>query len=174
VAVVILNFVKKGAGEKATAKANIRYIENRRGKDGEKIQRTLFGADGQMTRLQAYELIDQAEEGSTFFRVKLSPDPKKEDRERDLLLREITAKTMDMEEQIGKPISWVAAIHDDHTDKRHVHILAVTKARLLPAKEMIRKATEACLEQRRELDLAREHAKAQEKEKEEVEWERER
>jgi len=171
VAVVRLNYVKKGKGERATAKANVKYIENRKGKDGANIQRPLFTAYGQITRREADDLIDQAEEGSTFFRVKICPDPVKEDMKHDLLLREITAKTMDIEEKLGKPVTWVAAIHDDHTDKRHVHVLAVAKARLLPATHMIDKATEACLEQRRELDRAREH-KAREQEG--GEWERER
>ena len=171
-AVIRVNFVKKGAGERRTAKANIKYIENRRGKDGAKITRELFGSFGQMSRQQAYEMIDQAEEGSTFFRVKVCPDPKKEDMEHDLLLREITRKTMAIEEKLGKSVSWVAAIHDDHTDKRHVHVLAVAKTRLLPAQEMIRTATEACVEQRKERDLAREQQHAREREGEE--WERER
>ena len=171
-AVIRVNFVKKGAGERRTAKANVKYIENRTGKEGEKIQRTLFGASGQMSRLQAYEMIDQAEAGSTFFRVKICPDPKKEDMEHDLLLREITEKTMAIEEKLGKPVAWVAAIHDDHTDKRHVHVLAIAKARFLPAQEMIHTATEACLEQRKERDLAREQQQAREREGEE--WERER
>jgi len=172
VAVIRVNFVKKGRGEKAAAKANIRYIENRRGKEGASIQRTLFGASGHMSRLQAYEMIDQADAGSTFFRVKMCPDPEKEDAKRDLLLREITGKTMAIEEKVGKPVTWVAAIHDDHTDKRHVHVLAITKARLLPAQAMIQTATQACREQRQELDLAREQQ--QEREQEGDEWERER
>jgi hypothetical protein len=156
VCVVRINFVKKGENERSMAKANIKYIENRLGKDGEKIQRTLFTATGVATRLQVYEMIDMAEEGSTFFRIKICPDPVKEDTRKDLLLREITEKTMDLEEQIGKPLTWVAAIHDDHTDKRHVHVLAVAKAGLLPAKAMIQQATHSSLEQRRELDQARE------------------
>jgi len=117
-------------------------------------------------------MIDQADAGSTFFRVKICPDPEKEDAKRDLLLREITAKTMAIEEKVGKPVTWVAAIHDDHTDKRHVHVLAITKARLLPAQAMIQTATQACREQRQELDLAREQQ--QEREQEGDEWERER
>jgi hypothetical protein len=173
VAVVVLNYVKKGKHERRTAKANIKYIENRTGKDGAKIQRTLFGAQGVMTRLQAYEMINQAEEGSTFFRIKISPDPIQEDKEHDLLLREITAKTMDIEEKLGQQISWVAAIHDDHTDKRHVHVLAVAKARKLPAQEMIRTATEACGAQRKELDLAREQ-RQKEQERSEAQWEGQR
>jgi hypothetical protein len=82
-------------------------------------------------------------------------------------------KTMEIEERIGKPVSWVAAIHDDHTTKRHIHVLAVTKARFLPAKDMIRTATATCVEQRQELDVARQ--KEQEHHREEGrEWQRER
>ncbi len=172
VAVIRVNFVKKGAGERKGAKANIRYIEQRRGKDGAKVIRTLFTESGQISRYQAYEMIDQAEEGSTYFRVKISPDPKKEDMEHDLLLRDITAKTMALEEKLGKPVSWVAAIHDDHTDKRHVHVLAVVKARLLPVQAMIQEATTACLEQRHELDLTLEQTK--QRGEEGRAWERER
>ena len=50
------------------AKASIRYIEHRPGKEGEKINRTLFNGDGAMGRWQAYRLIDEAEKGSVFFR----------------------------------------------------------------------------------------------------------
>ncbi len=117
-------------------------------------------------------MIDQAIEGSTYFRVKISPDPKKEDMEHDLLLRDITAKIMALEEKLGKPVSWVAAIHDDHTPIRHIHVLAVTKARLLPVQAIIQEATAACLEQRKELDLARE--KKREQERQEAQWELQR
>jgi hypothetical protein len=172
VAVIRVNYVKKGKGERQTAKANIRYIQYRRGKDGQQISRTLFGVGGEMERLQAYAMVNQAEEGSTFFRIKICPDPNKEDMKQDLLLREITEKTMAIEDHIGKPIAWVAAIHDDHTDKRHVHVLAVTKARLLPAPAMIQMATQACREQRLDLDYAREQIQAREQEGDE--WERER
>jgi hypothetical protein len=170
VAVVRVNYVKKGKHERATAKANIKYNENRTGKDGAKMQRPLFTALGQITRLEAYEMIEGAEEGSTFFRVKISPDPQKEDAMKDLLLREITAQTADIEEKIGTPVTWVATIHDDHTPIRHIHVLLITKARLLPATHMIRTATEACVEQRKELDRVKEQAR----EREGDAWERER
>ena len=168
-AIIKANFIKNTARRSAGAKAHIRYIEHRRGKDGVKITRTLFGAYGQMSRQQAYEMIDQAEEGSTYFRLVISPDPEREDTARDLLLREITAKTMDIEEKLGKPVSWVAAIHDDHTPKRHVHILAVVKERLLPVQAMRQAATQSCVEQRRELDLSRQ----QERERK-AQWELQR
>lgn len=167
-AIVIVNYVKKGAGERSTAKANIRYIEHRPGKDGQRMTRTLFGAGGAMSRRDAYEMIDRAARGSTFFRIKISPDPAKEDASRDLLLREITEQTMAIEEQLRTPVAWVAAIHDDHTDKRHVHVLAVAKARLLPVQTMKQAASEACFGQRRELERAKEQQKA----KEEEQWTR--
>jgi len=172
VAVVRVNFVKKGAGERKGAKANIRYIEQRLGKDGAKVIPAIFTEIVLLKRKQAYEMIDQAIEGSTYFRVKISPDPKKEDMEHDLLLRDITAKIMALEEKLGKPVSWVAAIHDDHTPIRHIHVLAVTKARLLPVQAIIQEATAACLEQRKELDLARE--KKREQERQEAQWELQR
>ena len=160
------------AKSKGAAKANIRYIEHRPGKDKAKITRTLFGAYGQMRRKQAYELIDMVSAGSRFFRIKMSPDPAKEDTKRDLLLREVTEEIMDaLEKQIGKPVAWVAAIHADHTPLRHVHILAIVNERLLPVQQMRQTATKACLEQRNERDLAREH---EARDREGGEWERER
>jgi hypothetical protein len=171
-AIVKANYTRQ-AGR---AKASIRYIEHRPGDKGVRLTRTLFDKDGRMTRQQAYALIDQAEKGSNFFRFVISPDPVKEDTERDLLLREITGKTIDtLEERVGKPISWVAAIHADHSPHRHVHIVAVVEGRLqkqdFPA--LIKAATEASVEQRQELDVARER-KEREREQQEAQWELQR
>jgi hypothetical protein len=160
-AVVRINFVRPGPRERTAAKGNIRYIQHRSGRDGARTKRTLFGLGGEMTRTQAYEMVDQFEEGARFFRIKICPDPNSEDTGHDLLMREITGRTLAIEERIGGPVAWVAAIHDDHTDKRHIHVLAVAKARYLPAKEMIRLATDACLEQRRALDLDQERGQQQ-------------
>jgi len=77
--------------KKAGAKASIRYIEHRRGKDGRKTSRILFNNDGALGRWQAYEIIEQAEKGSIFFRFVISPDPAKEDSEKDLHLREVAS-----------------------------------------------------------------------------------
>ena len=49
------------------AKAGIRYIEHRPGRDGEKVKRELYGIDGVMDRRQAYQMIDEAEKGQSFF-----------------------------------------------------------------------------------------------------------
>jgi hypothetical protein len=45
-AVVKANYVKKGEGERGRAKATIKYIQHRPGKDKERKARTLFGIDG--------------------------------------------------------------------------------------------------------------------------------
>ncbi len=169
VAIVKVDYAKS----RGAAKANIRYIEHRRGRDNAKITRTLFGSYGQMGREQAYGIIDQAEAGSRFFRIKISPDPSIEDAKRDLLLREITEHIMDtLEKHIGKPVAWVGAVHDDHTPLRHVHALAIVRERLLPVQLMRQSATEACLAQRKERDLGREQQERREQEG--GEWERER
>ena len=61
-----------------------------------------------------------------------------------------------VEERVGTPVIWVAAVHDDHTDKRHVHALAAVQGRLEKPdlRRLIEATTEACREQRLELDRA--------------------
>src|SRR5207302_5358473 len=94
-AIVKANYTKHASG----AKASIRYIAHRPGKDGQHITRPLFGIDGQLSRQEAYRMIDAAEQGSVFFRFVISPDPKGEDKEHDLHLREVTERT---KTQIGR------------------------------------------------------------------------
>jgi hypothetical protein len=155
-AIVKASYTKSRAG----AKASIRYIEHRPGKDGAKITRPLFGIDGLMGREQAYRLINEAREGSFFYRFALSPDPKLEDTKRDLHLREVTEKTMQtLMARLKQEVAWVAAEHDDHAPNRHVHVVAVVKGKLHTRdfQAMRQRATEAALFQRKERDFAREH-----------------
>ena len=102
-------------------------------------------------------MIDEAENGSVFFRLKISPDPTTEDTKRDLFLQVVTQKTLDtLEQRLGTSVSYVASIHDDHTDIRHVHVLAVVKGRLNPDdfKAMRETATSVSLAQRKSRDQA--------------------
>lgn len=111
----------------ARAKATIRYIMHRR-ELGEKISRSLFGwEDGDEAKQEAYELIDQAPEGTRFLRVAISPDPKTEDSSRDLNLRELTRKAMlALTKQFGgQEVRFFAAVHEGHTEKRHVNLLVL-------------------------------------------------
>src|SRR5918992_3799067 len=153
-AIVKASYTKSGGG----AKASIRYIAHRPGKEGAEVTRKLFGIDGLMEREQAYRFIDEAEEGSLFYRFILSPDPNLEDTRRDLHLRDMTEKTMQtLMARLKQEVQWVAAEHDDHAPNRHVHVVAVVKRKLHTRdfQAMRQRATEAALFQRKERDLAR-------------------
>lgn len=169
-AIVKASYTKSSGG----AKASIRYIAHRPGKDGIKANRTLFGIDGLMGRYEAYRMIDQAEKGSLFFRFVISPDPKTEDIERDIFLQEITEQTMQrLEDRFQKQLQWVAAEHDDHAPHRHVHIVAIVPGKLnVQDFQVLRQtATQAALAQRQERDLMRE---IQKKKEQEAQWELQR
>ena len=103
-------------------------------------------------------MIDDAQKDSIFFRFVVSPNVTEEDTRRDLDLRALTEETMSTLSAKFKPkqkvVQWVAAVHDDHTDKRHVHILAVVPGRVneYDLTRMITKATTASAEQRKALD----------------------
>jgi hypothetical protein len=156
-AVVRANYVKQGRDERAIAKANIRYIQERPGRDKEKLTRTLFGAAGSMGRYEAYQFINDAPKGTYFYRLKLSPDPATEDTKRDLHMQKLTRQMMQrLEKRLKTAIPWTGALHDDHTDIRHVHILAAMPRRLqrYELEALIREATTICQEQRRVLDLS--------------------
>ena len=154
------NYVKRGKTAKALAKASVRYIQHRRGKDGETLTRTLFGSDGVMERYEAYQMIDEAKKGSFFYRFVLSPDPKKEDHNHDLDMRDIARQTiLALEERLGQSILWVGAIHDDHAPHLHAHLIAIIPQKLnVKDFAILRQATtEASLEQRHFLDLIQTH-----------------
>ena|SRR5579862_1915487 len=153
-AIVKANFTRSAP----RAKASARYIENRPGRDSQRLVRTLFTSDGKIARRDVYAMIDQADKSSYFFRLVISPDPRGEDRYRNLSLREITEKTMQsLEERFQQPVRWVAAIHADHADHRHVHAIVITPERLhvQDFQHMRAAATETALEQLQRLEMAR-------------------
>lgn len=160
--IVKANYTRNGK----TAKAAVRYIENRPGKGRARLVRTLFTADGKVERRDAYAMIDQAATGSYFFRLVISPDPVREDGDKNLSLREITERTIQsLEDRFQKPLQWVATVHADHADHRHIHAIAIVPERLLKQdfQRMRSAATEEALEQLRHLDLIREaHERSQE------------
>ncbi len=164
-AIVKATYTRQGRA----AKASVRYIEYRPGKDGAKVRRTLFQADGKVERTEVYTMIDQADKHSYFFRLVISPDPKREDSDKNLALREITERTIQsLEDRFQKPLQWVAAVHADHADHRHVHVIAIVPERLQVQdfQRMRSAATEEALEQRRQLDLAREQRELSQQQRE--------
>lgn len=115
-------------------KAHIRYITHRRGKEGEKITRTLFGKTGLTEKQASYQMIDEAKRGTIFFKIMISPDPAKEDTHKDLDLQLITRQTiLKLEKQLGRHILFVATVHNDHTPIRHIHGIFLVSGRLTKA-----------------------------------------
>jgi hypothetical protein len=154
-AVIVANYVRRGKAGNAKAKENVRYIQHRPDKDNERVMRPLFTNDSPMIRQDAYQFIDEAPKGTHFYTIIVNPDPEKENPGQDLDMRQIAITTMQtIAEIVDMPVIWIAAIHDDHTDKNHVHALAAVNRRLnTPELNLIReKTTTACLEQRLELD----------------------
>jgi hypothetical protein len=153
------NIIATYTRDRGAAKANIRYITRRPGRDKEKIIRPLFGLDGVMSKEEAYRMIDEAGEGVYFYRLVLSPDPEGEDTKRDLRMRELTLKTMqELDTRLNKSLVWAGALHADHAPHRHIHILAISPRRLYRQdfKELRITATQESLSQRRALDYDRE------------------
>ena len=159
------NYTKKGR----LAKAAVRYIENRPGQDGARVVRTLFTADGNVTRTAVYAMIDQADKNIYFFRLVISPDPTSEDSDKNLALRALTEKTIQsLENRFQRPLQWAAAIHADHAEHRHVHAIAIVPERLnvQDFQRMRSAATAAALEQLRQLDLVRERRELSQQQRE--------
>src|SRR5919202_2100306 len=167
-AVVIAEYFKPNQKPKAAAKENVKYMQFRKGKDREGISRTLFGSDGPMERIEAYQFIDDAPKGTKFYTIIISPDPEKEDHSRDLDMEQLAYTTMQtVDERVKTAVQWVAAVHQEHSDVRHIHALAAVKGWLNPAdlRALIASATKECREQRQELDRSRErHIREREQE----------
>lgn len=154
-------------------KAHLRYIAHRPGREGEKISRSLFDLTGLSDKDQAYRLIDDAPRGSIFFKTIVSPDPKWEDSNKDLDLQHITRKTIrQLQSQLGRPVQFIATIHDDHAPHRHVHGILIMQGRLSREdfKLLRDTATQEAKFQRRTLDVAREHLKSLFRKRGEREW----
>lgn len=160
-AIVKSNYVKRGKGERGRAKATVRYITHRRDRDGQTVTRKLFGFDGELTKEHAYRMIDEAQKGTIFYRFVLSPDPKREDRYKDLGLSDITIHTMlKLEERLGRQVQFCATEHTDHSPHRHVHVLALVGGRKLTREDfqaLRNEATERALFQRQLRDRTRAH-----------------
>jgi hypothetical protein len=116
---------------KSRIKAHLRYITHRKGFDGERITRPLFGRDGGLTKQEIYDMIDKTGRGAVFHKFVINFHPLKEDTRKDLNLWELTTRTLaHIKTQFGDNVPFVATIHDDHTALRHVHGFFIVKGRL--------------------------------------------
>jgi hypothetical protein len=112
-------------------KAHLRYITHRRGEEGERMSRPLFGREGALSKQHIYDMIDAARRGAVFHKFVINFHPVKEDTNKDLNLWEITQKTLEhIKTHYGQSVPFVATIHDDHTALRHVHGFFIVEGRL--------------------------------------------
>ena len=116
---------------KARIKAHLRYITHRRGMEGERMSRPLFGRDGPYSKQQIYDMIDAVKPGAVFHKFVINFHPQCEDTRKDLNLWELTRKTLEhIKTQFGDSVPFVATIHDDHTLLRHIHGFFIVEGRL--------------------------------------------
>jgi hypothetical protein len=116
---------------KGRIKAHLRYITHRRGMEGERMNRPLFGRDGPLSKQQIYNMIDATRPGAVFHKFVINCHPVKEDTRKDLNLWELTRKTLEhIKTQFGNSVPFVATIHDDHTLLRHVQGFFIVEGRL--------------------------------------------
>jgi hypothetical protein len=149
---------------KKTAKERLSYIAGRPGKEKEDMSRPLFGFGGQMSREQAERMIANAPKGTIFFPIILSPDPTRENTEKDLDLWHVTRQTFVVLERrlhLEGNIQFIAAEHNDHTEIAHIHSIALIKGGRIGKEELrlLRQAaTQEALLQRHARDVVRDHA----------------
>jgi hypothetical protein len=139
-------------------KAHLRYITHRRGEEGERITRPLFGRDGALSKQQIYDMINAAPRGAVFHKFVINLHPVKEDTRKDVNLWELTRKTLEqIKTQFGDSVPFVATIHNDHTLLRHVHGFFIVEGRLsqeefAKIKGLWKVASKEVRRQRRRLD----------------------
>jgi predicted Zn-ribbon and HTH transcriptional regulator len=116
---------------KSRIKAHLRYITHRRGMEGERMTRPLFGREDPLSKQQIYEMIDATKRGAVFHKFVINFHAVKEDTRKDLNLWEVTRKTLDhIKTPFGDSVPFVATIHNDHTLLRHVHGFFIVEGRL--------------------------------------------
>ena len=151
----------KTVGElRAAAHETLDYIAKRVGRDGEEMERILFGWDI-YDKAQAEEFIDSWQQKPLrFWRVIVSPDPTsdKENAQKDLDLWALTRSIMGyIRDHIDPHVAFIVAEHNDHTNIPHVQGLVFFKGRLntRDLNRMRQIAIAQALAQRRVRDLTR-------------------
>jgi hypothetical protein len=75
-------------------------------------------------------MIDAAQRGTRYWRFKISPDPKTENPEKKVDLRDVTTKIMGkLQERKGR-VEFIAVVHDDHSPINHIHAIVIFKDRM--------------------------------------------
>jgi rubredoxin len=130
-----LNYIRRGPKMKQMARKHLGYIGTRPGKNHERMERILFGHGGTFTPEQVEAMINVASKNTYFWRLTLNPDPVLENPEKDLDLWDLTRELVRwLERRLGRDgnprdIPFIAAEHNDHTDKPHIHAILLIERR---------------------------------------------
>lgn len=119
---------KAAKGVKAI-KAHVKYIENRMDELGQRVERELFGKDGEMSRQDFYKTInEQKQQGVIAHKLVISMDRKDYEAQK-IDLKELAKETMAVwEQKTGRQLNWIASIHDKASNP-HVHIVVAGRDR---------------------------------------------
>jgi ribosomal protein L37E len=118
-------------------KASLRYYTHRPTMAGIAGNREIFGKFGPLTKADVYSIIDRQRPGTYFYRLVLSPDPRQEDPHRSLGLERLTRQSLARFARLHRQdlSAFAAVCHTDHSDVRHVHVIACF-ARKLTKKDL--------------------------------------
>ena len=164
-AIVKLKYTR-GRDAIAAIKTHLRYIVHRPGKDRERLTRELFQHNYlSVSKQYAYALINAAPKGTIFYKMTINFHPLREDTHKDLDLQHIASLTiLEMQRRIGRPVPFIATIHDGHekTTLRHIHAICLVQGRLCKEdfaklKTLWQTATAEVRLQRRVRDYVLEH-----------------
>src|SRR5688572_10798228 len=121
-AFVGMSYIGPGKQAKARALGAVEYNSGQPGRNGGELIRTLFGHDGPLTDEQVQKMIDEAPKNTYFWNMVLSPDPNgEENANRKLNLPKLAKDLVKfLERRLHRPIEFIAAVQNDHTDIPHV------------------------------------------------------
>jgi predicted RNA-binding Zn-ribbon protein involved in translation (DUF1610 family) len=128
-----LNYIHRRAGTLKAAKAYLGYIGTRPNREKQKMERLLFGHGGTFTPEQVGEMLASAPKNTYFWRLIISPDPNRENPEKDLDLWDLTREAVSwLEHRLGtdgkrREIPFIAAEHSDHSNTPHVQGILLIK-----------------------------------------------
>jgi ribosomal protein L35 len=109
---------------KDQAKEAVGYNAHRVGKEKEKMDRELLGHDGKLTEEQVLKMIDDAPKNMLFWLMILSPDPNRENKDKNVNLWQLTKKLVEwLEVKLDREIPFILAEHNDHTNIAHTHVI---------------------------------------------------
>ena len=130
--VVKARYTKASSGGGKGAKAGVRYATHRVDSEGERQTRGLYDQDGEVTKREAYERIDHAEQagGKYHYRLILNQGQGHGEADMQAMTRDTMRVLSDRHE--GR-VEWVAVDHTDHSQHDHTHVVAVTEKTLSKA-----------------------------------------